>query len=330
MNLGRQFAFLLGIKYNKNFFSATNYADHLYQGSRSIKDPQVNNFLQSNVHNKNYDDNWNMQNTFVNEFSEWLELDFSHFDADYSAGTTQSFDSFYLRHREKKFRCYVGEYFYHLKTWISNNIDWEFITEENPLKSGDVLVISYPFCDTGNFYDITKILSDCELHNIPVLIDMAYYCLTDTPQIDFNFDCIDTISFSLSKIFPVANYRIGVRYTKKDIEDGQKLHHNINYNNYASCFIGYSLINNFSKNYIANEYRNKQQKVCEYFNLKQSDSVIFSVGDESWKKYSRETLLKEYKLNYPSDLFVNRICLNSVFENWKLFEKMTNEFNFEI
>ena len=327
MNLGRQFAFLCGIKESKNYFIAKNTADHIYQGSRAIRDLEITQYLDQHVHNTNYNNNWHMQKVFVNEFANWLGLDLKNFDADYSAGTTQSFDSFYFRHRHRRFRCYVGEYFYHLKNWISNNVDWSFIYDNDPLSKGDALVISYPFCDSGDFYDLEDILEICNQLSIPVLIDMAYYCLTETPEVNFNFECIDTVAFSLSKIFPVANYRVGVRYTKKSIFDGQKLHDQINYNNYASCYLGFKLIENFSRDFIHNKYKNKQQEVVKFFGLEKSNSVIFSVGDKDWDIYSRRTLLNEYKLDISSDLFKNRICLNPVFENWNLFREFVNESN---
>lgn len=324
MNNGKLFSFLYSVNKDTNFFAARDTALNLYQGSRSIRDVEVMSYLDT-IFNTNYNDNWHIQKVFVHDFANWLELDLSKYDVDYSAGTTQSFDSFYFRHRHKKFRCYVGEYFYHLKTWISNDVCWGFITDENPLQQGDALVLSYPFCDSGNFYKIKSILEECDRLNIPVLIDMAYYNLTIAPSISFENKCIDTICFSLSKIFPVANYRIGVRYTQKHIHDGQKLHDQINYNNYASCYIGYKLITKFSKDFIANKYKSKQVEVCNLFDIKPSNSVIFAVGDSEWDTYSRKTLLDQYQLIFDSKLFKNRICLNSVFENWDLFTELKNE-----
>lgn len=324
MNNGKLFSYLYGASKDANFFAAKNTALNLYQGSRSIRDPEVLDYLES-IYNTNYNDNWNMQKIFVNEFANWQELNMSRFDVDCSAGTTQSFDSFYFRHRNKRFRCHIGEYFYHIKTWISNQVNWSFISDDDPLKEGDALVLSYPFCDSGNFYNIKTILEECDKLNIPVLIDMAYYNLTITLPITFENKCIDTVCFSLSKTFPVANYRIGVRYTPKHIQDGQKLHDQINYNNYASCYIGYKLISKFSKNFLAYKYGGKQVQVCNLFDIKTSNSVIFGIGDSDWDAYSRKTLLDQYRLNLDSKLFKNRICLNSVYENWNLFTELKNE-----
>ena len=321
MNVGKQFAFLYGANESKNLNEIRNIAYNLYQGSRSVRDQTVTKFLNA-LHDSNYNNKWDMQKIFVNEFASWIGTDMSAYDVDYSAGTTQSFDSFYLRHRNKKFRCYTGEYFYHLKTWTSNDILWSFVTDIDQLQSGDALVLSFPFCDTGNFYDINTILDTCESLDIPVLIDMAYYPLTNAPTFRFYHTCIDTVTFSLSKIFPIANYRIGVRYTKKDTYDGQKLHDDINYNNFASCYLGYELIKKYNVNYIASTYRQKQSQVSKVFDITPSDSVIFALGNEDWDTYSRRTLLDAYKLQFAPENFENRICLNTVYENWRLFNEL--------
>jgi hypothetical protein len=318
---GKLFSYLVAINKGMLFDDARYYAKNALQGSRAVPDVDVNStVIQAIATYANLPVTSEHLDTFVHSFKSWTGLCLDNFDADYSAGCTQSFDSFYLRHRDKKFRCLVGEYFYHLKTWESNNINWSFIDADNPLQTGDALVISYPFCDTGNFFN-TSILEECCAKDIPVLIDMCYYPLTSGCAFDFDYQCIDTVAFSLSKVFPVANYRIGVRYTRKDIHDGQKLHHSINYNNMLSAFIGSKLIEKYNVTHIYNTYNSKQKEACEFLNLTPSDSVLFAVGDEDWNTYSRHNLLDAYQLDFDAKMFCNRICLIPVYEHWNLFER---------
>ena len=309
-----------------SFADARHYARYALQGSRAIPDRSVHNTVTEAIREySNIPVTFDHLNSFVERFKDWLGIPvLDHFDADFSSGTTQAFDSFYFRHRYKKFRCYIGEYFYHLKNWESNNVEWSFITKENPLTQGDALVLSYPFCDTGNFYNI-DVLEECCSKNIPVLLDMCYYPLTNNDcDSDFNYKCIDTIAFSLSKVFPVANYRIGIRYTNKNVNDGQKLHHSINYNNMLSAFIGLRLIDKYSVSHIYDMYKHKQKDICNFFNLIPSDSVLFGIGDENWDIYSRRNLLSVYQLTYDTSMFCNRICLNSIYEHWNLYERFKN------
>jgi hypothetical protein len=248
------------------------------------------------------------------------------FQADFSAGTTQAFDSFYHRHRHRRMRCFVGEYFYHLKTWISTNTDWAFITDSDPLVSTDALVISIPFCDTGDVYpNINAVLTHCDQLGIPVLIDCCYYTISGGIVVDLTCPAIDTVAFSLSKAFPVANLRIGVRYTRPGTFDGQRLHHNINYNNTLSARIGLDLIEKFGSDYIHNTYQKRQLEVCNYFNLTPSKSVLFAVGNSEWDCYNRNNLLQSYYLDLDPTQFQNRISLVSIFDNWDLFTTIQNE-----
>jgi len=275
---------------------------------------------------------WDNLSWFKNSFTNWLlshqsstVVGLDQYQIDFSAGTTQSFDSFYLRYRNRKFRCYTGEYFYHLKTWISNQISWSFITDADPVSSNDAVVISMPFCDTGSLYpDYDQLISVCEKLGVPVLVDCCYYPISGGISIDVRSSCIDTVAFSLSKAFPVANLRIGIRYTR-DTVDGQKLHDSINYNNTLSAYVGARIIDQFSSDYIYNKYRDQQQSVCDYFELTPGNSVMFAVGNSDWELYNRRNLLDQYQLSMDPSKFKNRVSLVSIFENWNLFTKIKYE-----
>jgi hypothetical protein len=316
---------------DKNFFDCRIKANTLLQGSRPVLDPELQNFLSNLSYNINFTEYSNLK-VFTNEFSHWLNSStnidgLEQLEPDFSSGTTQSFDSFYYRHRHRRFRCFVGEYFYHLKSWIATNTNWSFITDNDPLAPNDALILSLPFCDTGNLYEnYQNVLDECEKLKIPVLIDCCYYTLTDNTKLNFKFKCIDTVAFSLSKSFPVAHLRIGVRYTSSKIEDGQKLHDKINYNNVFSAYIGLEIIKHFPSNFLYNKYHQQQTKVCDFFNIEPSQSVIFAVGDSTWDIYSRKNLIDSYQLQFDHKLFKNRICLNSIFENWNSFQSYQNEY----
>lgn len=302
----------------------------MFQGSRAVRDPQtqesVSNLLKSDLSSTMKID---YLKEFETTFSSWLLAHSTNkihgldqFVPSFSTGTTQGFDSFYLRHRQRRFRCFVGEYFYHLKNWLANSIEWEFITDVDSITDNDAVVISSPFCDTGNAHPRYKELLDrCEQLGIPVLVDCAYYPISGEMNIDLKYQCIDTVCFSLSKAFPVAQLRIGVRYTRPNIFDGQSLHASINYNHNLSAYIGLELMQRFGSDYVYNQYLSQQQEVCKLLpGLEASKSVIFAVGDSSWNDYSRANLLKEYQLDFSPDLFVNRICLNAVYENWDIWK----------
>jgi hypothetical protein len=325
-NKGKLFSYFLAGYQGHDFFSSRSFADNILQGSRAVATVDIQQEILEDIKQFDYRvPSKEYITSFINNFTDWVNIkSLSTYDVDFSNGTTQAFDSFYFRHRNKNFKCFVGEYFYHAKTWISNQVTWNFISENTPLTGGDALVLSVPFCDTGNV-QFTDVLNTCEKLNIPVLLDMCYYPLTQGFNIDLDYKCIDTIAFSLSKVFPVALHRIGIRYTKKHIFDGQKLHNYIGYNNLISSHIGQQLIEKHSVDYLFKKYKLKQQEICNYFNIEASQSVIFGIGDHNWHMYNRSNLLKQYQLEFDANMFVNRICLVPILENWTQFVRFKNE-----
>jgi hypothetical protein len=162
----------------------------------------------------------------------------------------------------------------------------------------------------------------CEELGIPVLIDACYYPISHDITLDLNYSCIDTVTFSLSKAFPVANLRIGVRYTRSDTFDGQKLLDSINYNNTFSAYVGRKLLSRFRSDYVHEVYGSRQIQACQLLGLATSKCVLFAIGDEDWKRYNRKNLLHAYKLDFDPGMFVNRISLVALFDNWDIFEAM--------
>lgn len=330
--LHKQLAWMIAARDVQDFYINRGQVRHLYQGSKAIRDDLILHKVNQTLSRNTWQHSDNLT-YFKQDFAPWLQEHNSNrisglnqYQPSFSAGTTQAFDSFYFRHRAKKFRCFVGEYFYHLKTWLSNDVDWSFITDDAPLKSGDALVISAPFCDTGSMHpEFDAVIARCNQLDIPVLIDACYYVISGGVELDVTADCIDTVAFSLSKAFPIANLRIGMRYTRSTVFDGQSLHDAINYNNTLSAQVGNMLIRNYSSDYIYNYYREQQLDFCNTVGIVPSDSVLFAVGNSEWKEYNRSNLLQQYRLTFDPALFVNRISLTSVFENWDLFESLKNE-----
>lgn len=327
MNNGEELAWLISTNKNKNFFKSREESRHLFQGSRAVRNTSVLELCDL-IKKDNVTTTTNLK-TFEITFLNWLQNHSSNtvdglekFNPNFSNGTTQAFDSFYLRNSDRRFRCFVGEYFYHLKSWISIKKQWAFIDDLTDIKENDAVVISAPFCDTGSMHPrYQDLLKVCTQMGVPVLIDCCYYPISGNVQLNFNHECIDTVCFSLSKAFPVANYRIGVRYTRPDIYDGQSLLSEINYNNEYSAILGLGLIQSFRSDFVYTEYQKKQKEICSTLSgLTPSDCSIFAIGNDDWKQYSRKNLLNKYGLQFDPAIFTNRICLNPIYENWDLYK----------
>lgn len=235
---------------------------------------------------------------YLNTYEEWIRstnnniqvgLDTFKIKA-YSNGTTESFDKFYLKNRTRRFRCFKGEYMYHKLAW-RDHFEWAYL-EDAPLNKNDAVVVSLPFADTGDkhigYHDLMR---QCDNLDIPVLVDCAYFGVCKNIEFDFAYRCITDLTFSLSKTFPVAYARIGIRFTKEDDDDTLLVYHKINYNNKIGASLGMKFMEKFSPDHIPNKYQSTQISFCNYLDVKASNTVLFGIGDNQWQEYNRGGLL---------------------------------------
>lgn len=204
----------------------------------------------------------------------------------YSNGTTESFDKFYLANHTRRFRCFKGEYLYHKLAW-RDHFSWAWL-EYDDLKENDAVVISLPFSDLGNQHEgYTDLMEKCSNLKIPVLVDCAFFGICQNIKFNFDYPCITDITFSLSKQFPVAHARIGIRYSVYDTDDTLFVYKKTNYNNRIGSALGLLFIENFSPDFIVDKYKRKQEEYCQILDVVPSNSVLFGIGGDNWAEYNR-------------------------------------------
>lgn len=269
-----------------------------YGGSFAIMDLQTTGVLP-NLHKVD-------PKTFCETYLAWIKsttlntiTGIEHFPyATYSNGTTEAFDKFYIKNRNRRFRCFKGEYMYHQVTWRNNWPDWKFI-EDAPLDSNDAVIISLPFSDTGNeHWQMRSVLVECTKLKIPVLVDCVYFGTCSNIDFNFNFDCITDITFSLSKAFPIAYARVGMRLTREDDDDSLLMMHKIGYTNQIGAGLGVLLMAEFSPDYIVNKYKKQQLELCTNLGIKPSNTVLFGVDENNrYPEYNRGGLTNRLSLH---------------------------------
>jgi len=207
----------------------------------------------------------------------------------FSNGTTESFDKFYLKNKNRRLRYFKGEYMYHVVAAHAYFDQYAYI-EDEPLAENDVVVFSLPFADTGNKHqDTEKVLKICDELDIPVMIDCCYFGVCR--DIEFNFDhtCIDSVVFSLSKIFPVQHLRIGIRFTRIDDDDPLLVYNKNRYINRLGAAVGLELMNRYGPDYNQETYRNTQESFCQQLSVNASNCVFFGNSSNLFDEYNRGT-----------------------------------------
>jgi len=239
-----------------------------------------------------------IKSAYLSTYKNWMFSAFNNItgfedfsEACFTNGTTQTFDHFYIRYKDKRFRIFKGEYFYHQMMrglYFQDQFAW---LDEDTLRAGDAVVISVPFSETGNVPDsLESILQQCDKLDIPVLLDMAYLNLAVDLEIDLTHPCIKYISSSLSKAFPVDVHRIGIRLQRQKDEDQLYVHNEYNYNyiNLLSAYLGLNLMSTYSSDYLFNKYRESQLLFCDKLNVTPSSCVYFGIDyNNQYPEYNR-------------------------------------------
>lgn len=282
---------------NKKNFTLPNLKVLPYGGAKNIPDANCSQVLETAMTTAYTDLNSkDINQQYLDNYQSWIRqtelnslvgLDnFKH--AVYSQGTTETFDKFYMKHHTRRFRCFRGEYMYHQLAWRNHWPNWEFI-QNLDIEAGDAVVISMPFADTGDVHpEYHALMEKCQQLNVPVLIDSAYFGICGGLTLDYSYDCITDIAFSLSKTFPVSHIRIGMRLSRVDDDDPLLVYHKTNYTNRIGASVGLELMRQFSSDYTVNTYRTTQQELCRQLDVDPSPCVIFGVDYRSvWPQYNR-------------------------------------------
>jgi len=318
VKLAKQLAWCALIEQGHTFDTARQQIPYFYSGSRGIHGAEFADKIQVE-----FTDLYkhNLLPNFENTFLDWLNTGtcqakgLETFKPSFSAGVTQSIDSFVQFARNKKLCFLEGEYFYAPIVCNNLNINYKYIKDASTLHPGHAVIISLPFADTGSQHKRTKqILDACDEFNIPVMIDACYWMLARDLEFDFNRHCIKSVAFSLSKAFPVSFGRIGVRYTRPGWHDGQTLHSDIGYNNRISASIGLQIMEHYNPSYLVHRHEQRYISLCNLLGLNQENNVLFATGNSDWHEYSRQTLAERYGIE-DKQHYNNRIFLGGLLDS---------------
>lgn len=269
-----------------------------FGGSRAINNHVIEEFINYTLSNDFLAKvrEKNVTEQFLENFHSWVQSstfnvffglnEFKH--KCFSNGTTEAFDKWFIRNQNRRLRVFRGEYMYHYATYRNLDLNFKWLEDGN-LDANDHVVISMPFADSGNMHHETlSVLDSAAVLSVPVLIDATYVGLTKNITFDFGHPAIDTITFSLSKVFPVSHARIGMRLTRNDLDDGLDIYRKTSYDNRFGAALGNSLITNYNVDYNIHCYAHWQKFKCQELKIEPSKTVLFGLGNGSeWKQYNR-------------------------------------------
>lgn len=261
------------------------------RGARPIRDSEV----QQHYHTVLVDLDDVSLDEYTDVWRDWISysrlnqldgLDRFH-QAHYTQGTTQTFDHFVIRHRNRTIATLAGEFQYH--NCISKRDTQHRVIDLAGNGFGDIdencaVLISCPFSDYGIEHPRMRDLLDyCEANEIPVCLDLAYWPIARYQEIDLNeWTMIEDVTFSLSKAFaPLERHRVGVRFSRKYHDDGICMLNEVKMYNEFSMMLGVEFMRSFPPDYNWNQYGFEYERICHAKSLITTDTVIFGLGDGS-------------------------------------------------
>lgn len=283
------------------------------RGAQPVVDYQIKDFVSS-LHNSNDLYNNKIPTEFTEKFFNWINSSqlnslkgLENFtNQKLTAGTAQTFDHWYWRHKDKTFRFFKGEFMYH-SALLKHGGRWNYI-DDRKLETGDAVIISVPFSDYGTQHPkLEFLLHNCNIMNIPVLLDFAYYPCAKNINLNLDsFPCVETVAFSISKAFYGAEFlRVGMRLERLDTDDGIDVFNSVNMINRVSVGIAIKLIERFSVDHNWNTYADVYHKVCNELNLQPTDCIMFGLGDETYQHLNRGSGVNRVCISEPIGKIIN-------------------------
>lgn len=311
---------------NNSFHEVRARSRSIFSSGNSIKDPEVIDYVQSCALSKHLLNPW-VVNEFETEFVDWIQsgpryqlhnLDLFKY-AGFSAGTQESFINFYLFNRDRRFRVFRGDYWWHMDIWSKTNIEWAYI-EDDDLRPNDICICSYPFALTGDKHqDFDWLVDQCNHLGIELLVDFIYLPNSNhAVDIDLSADCIKQITFSMSKTFPVQCAKIAVRMCKIKPNDPMQMSNDENICNRLSAGLALGIIQKFPVDYNVTKYLSRQNYWCQRLGLRATKVVHFALGND----YTNHGRDKSTSWCSPFNEQHNRYNLGMLFENERLLEKL--------
>jgi hypothetical protein len=298
----------------------------IFSSGNSIKDPEVISYIQGLNLSQHLLNPW-IVNEFQEQFPLWVKAGtrykLDNFDlfkyVGFSAGTQESFLNFYLANHTQRFRVFRGDYWWHMDIWTKINLKWAYI-EDDDLKPGDICICSCPFALLGDVHpQFNWLIDECNRIGIKLLVDFIYLPNSaDCVNIDLSADCIEEITFSMSKTFPVQCAKIAMRMRKTKPNDPMQMSNDENICNRLSGGLGLEIINKFPIDYQVTKYLEKQSHWCEKLGLKKTKVVHFGLGDD-YTNYGRSG---NDAWCSPFNEQQNRYNLGMLYENEFLLKKL--------
>lgn len=221
-----------------------------------------------------------LREDFLNGYLDWIRgctvapaTGLDEFSVRYYVnGVTEAYDVFLAQNRGRRFRVLKGEYPY-----VSLSVpNWVYL-EDDEIREGDAVAVTMPFYATGAVpRDFASRLDRCRALDVPVFVDAAYFGTCYGVSFDYSHPAISMLAFSLSKTFAIQSYRTGMLLMRHTLGNFEEIQVASGYFNRVGAYVGLTLMQRFSADFMPLRYRNAQRAAAYRLGLLPSNCIMLA------------------------------------------------------
>jgi hypothetical protein len=186
-------------------------------------------------------------------------------------GCTQFIDNVYMKVQPQVLK---GDYKYHHRLGNWGRLPGQ-LSPKTPL------VIAMPFPSTGDVHtNMKEILDEAQDKGISVHVDGAWLTCCYGIDFDLSHPSIRSVGISLSKGLGLGWNRIGLRWSKDRSPDSISIMNEFHMELRMSSIVGNYILDNVQPDYLWNNYRELNAKVCKDFNLTPSKAIHMAINQD--------------------------------------------------
>jgi len=305
-----------------DFESIYGRAKHLWCDVRAIRDPDQVSFLKNyNINlyeaHQDLDQVQRLKETAINWMMPRVRLG-EHLELVPMPSTKNALIEFLYKNKTRRVRINQQEYWNkaHLR---SLNAEGKYFVDPDDLMENDCVVMSLPLHGTYNVPSwLDQLFNVCEKKNIPVFLDLCWVWFQHDIFLDLDSPCIDTVTCTLGKAFPIEGFRQGFKFVSK--KNLSKYDTTYSTNKFGNQLL-IDLMLRFPCDYLVKKYTKKQDYWCSRLGLKKTSSVHNAVASDDLLWYAEHKHLVHDGVNQN---FLNLIPL---YENHDMVLDFINQTN---
>lgn len=275
-----------------NFKSVYARAKYLYCDARAIRDPEHIKFIQDykiNFYEAHQDHG--QYDELVEVASGWVANHLTigdNLQLIPMSSTRNALLEFLQKNNKRQVRIHQQEYWN--KTHLNHySVEPTYFEDPAQISDNDCVLLTLPLHGTYSVPEwVDDLFEKCSNNGVPVFIDCCWAWLQHKFHLDLIHDCIDTVTCTMGKLFPIEGYRNGFKFVKKSKVAKYDMLYSTN--RLGNRFL-IDIMRRFPADHVVKKYTQPQQFWSSRLKLNIGNSVHNLKGADDLLWYSEHRML---------------------------------------